>query len=66
MNLDRKRCEIVKANMGSLLSYDSKSEEFVITITGHDGFRIPSDCEYCGDHILKENSSAVICRVKRE
>lgn len=66
MNLDKKRCEIVKANQGSKLSYDAKAEEFVITFTGHNGFRIPSDCEYCGDHILKQNSSTVICRVKRE
>ena len=66
MNVYKKREEILKANRGSSLSYDPKSEEFVITFTGHDGFRIPGDCVYCGDHIFKENSNTVICAVRRE
>ena len=66
MNVCKKMCEILKANKGSSLSYDSRSEEFVITFTGHEGFRIPSDCEFCGEHIFKENSNTVICKVKRE
>ena len=66
MNVPKKREEILKANNGSSLSYDSKSEEFVITFTGNDGFRFPGDCVYCGEHIFKANSNTVICRVKRE
>ena len=66
MNIHKKREEILKGNEGSKLSYDSKTEEFVITFTGHNGFRIPYDCEYCGDRIFKANSNTVICRVKCE
>ena len=67
MNHDEKKlCEIVKANQGSRLSYDSKSEEWVITFPEHGGFRIPSDCEYCGNHIVKENSDKTVCRVDRD
>ena len=66
MNVYKKWCEILKANEGSKLYYDPKEEEFVITFTGHNGFRIPSDCEFCGEHIFKENSNIVICKVKRE
>ena len=66
MNVGKKWSEILKANEGSKLTYDSKGEEFVITFTGHDGFRIPGDCVYCGDHIFKENSNTVICRVERK
>ena len=66
MNVCKKWAEILKVNEGSKLSYDSQGEEFVITFTGYDGFRIPGDCVYCGDYILKENSNTVICRVKRE
>lgn len=65
MNHEKKLCEILKVNSGSQLSYDSKTEEYVLTIEGHDGFRIPGDCEFCGDHIFKENSGKIICRVKR-
>lgn len=66
MNVYKKWTEILKANEGSKLSYDSKTEEFVITFVGHNGFRIPMDCEYCDDRILKQNSNTIICRVKRE
>jgi len=66
MNVYKKWTEILKANQGSKLFYDSKTGEFVITFPAHKSFSIPGDCEYCGDHILKENSNAVICRVNRE
>ena len=66
MNVYKKWCEILKANEGSKLSYDSKTGEYVITFPKHNGFRIPGDCAYSGDHIFKENSNTVICRVKRE
>ena len=66
MNLPKKREEILKANKGSYLSYDSQKGEFVITFTGDDGFRIPHDCDYCGDHIFKQNSNTVICKVIRK
>ena len=66
MKVYKKWTEILKANKGSSLSYDSKNGEFVITFTGNDGFRIPGDCVYCGEHIFKENSNTVICKVKRE
>jgi len=56
----------LKANEGSKLSYDSEKEEFVITFPKHNGFSIPGDCEYCGEHIFKENSNTVICAVRRE
>ena len=66
MNVYKRMCEILKANEGSKLSFDSKSEEYVMTLPAKHGFRIPSDCEYCGEHIFKENSNTVICKVKRE
>ena len=66
MNVYKKREEILKANEGSKLTYDSKTEEFVITFPKYNGFRIPGDCAFCGDHIFKENSNTVICRVERE
>ena len=66
MNVYKKWEEILKANQGSKLSYNSKSEEWVITFPKHNGFRIPRDCEYAGEHIFKENSNTVICRVERE
>ena len=66
MNFDKKRHDILKANKGSRLSYDPKNDEFVITFMGKEGFSIPGDCEFCGDHIYKENSDKVICRVKRD
>ena len=66
MNVYKKWEEILKANEGSKLSFDSKSGEYVMTFPAHDGFRIPGDCEYCGDHIFKENSNTVICAVRRE
>ena len=66
MNVYKKWTEILKANQGSKLSYDPETKEFVITFPKHNIFRIPGDCIYCGDHILKENSNAVICRVERE
>jgi len=56
----------LKANEGSKLSYDSEKEEFVITFPKRDGFAIPGDCEYCGEHIFKENSNTAICAVRRE
>ena len=65
MNTCKKLFEILKANYGSTLSYDFDSEEWVITFTGNNGFRIPGDCEYSGEHIFKENSNKVICKVKR-
>ena len=66
MNVYKKWCEILKANEGSKLSYDSKNEEFVIIFPKPNGYRIPSDCVVGGEHIFKENSNHVICRVKRE
>lgn len=66
MNVGKKWSEILKANEGSKLSYDSKAEEFVITFTGNNGFLIPHDCVYCGDRIFKANSNTVIGRVKCE
>ena len=66
MNVGKKLLEILKANKGSSLSYNPENEEFVMTFTGHNGFRIPGDCDYCGDHIFKQNSNTVICAVQRE
>ena len=66
MNICKTLCEILKANYGSKLSYDLKSEEWVITFTGNNGFRIPGNCAYDGKHILKENSNKVIGRVELE
>jgi len=66
MNVYKKREEILKANEGSKLTYDSKAEEFVFTFPKGNGFRIPGDCVYCGEHIYKVNSNTVIGRVERE
>lgn len=66
MNVYKKREEILKANEGSKLTYDSKTEEFVFTFPMGNGFRIPGDCVYCGEHIYKINSNTVIGKVERE
>lgn len=66
MNVGKKWAEILKANEGSKLYYDSKTGEFVATFPKHNGFSIPHDCVYCGDTIFKQNSNTVICKVKRE
>lgn len=66
LNLEKKLCEIVKANEGSRLSYDKATNEFVITFKKHGAFSIPGDCEFGDNKIYKTISGKFICRVRRE
>ena len=66
MNVYKKWAEILKANQGSKISYNHETEEFVITFPKHNGFLIPGDCVFEGEHIFKENSNTLICAVRRE
>ena len=65
MNMDKKRCEMLKINKGSQLSYDFKTGEYVITVNGKGGFSIPGDCDFGTHHIFKRNSGDVVCRIER-